>query len=316
MRSRRIAVPAVAASAAVLLGFLATSTALGGAQQQVPEELVFALVKNMYQATGMPDPEILVGSIPADLESRLYLPDGARVHGSIVREDGVTVVVSVDLSVEETKAALRREMPALGWTASEAYERIGQQTQQAALIPVLFCNEAYDQASFLVDSRGTTDSSLVRIDHAFDRGEGSGSVCRPRPERQRPEPPPRDLPRGPERVARSGNRLGLSAFRHPPSSPLASGRCLPGRSGTGTGASSTELSGPQLIEHYVAQLQEAGWVRAEPDGTPETYAAAWTLESESGGEPTHALLQVPRFPLLEHCWTIHLSTSWSTGQRR
>ncbi len=82
------------------------------------------------------------------------------------------------------------------------------------------------------------------------------------------------------------------------------------------GASSTELSGPELIEHYADQLQEAGWVRAEPDGTSETYAAAWTLESESGGEPTHALLQVARFPLLEHCWTIHLSTSWSTGQRR
>lgn len=316
MRSRRTAVPAVAASLAILLGSLATSTALGGAQQQVPEELVFALVKNMYQTTGMPDPEILVGSIPADLQSRLYLPDGARIHGSIVRADGVTVVASVALSVEETKAALRREMPVLGWTASEAYERIGQQTQQAALIPVLFCNEAYDQASFLVDSRGTTDSSLIRIDHALDRGEGAGSVCRPRPERQRPEPPPRDVPRGPERAARLGNRPSLGALRPPPPSPLASGRCLPGGGGSSWTTSSTELSGPELIEHYAAQLQEAGWVRAEPDGTPETYAAAWTSESESGGGLTHALLQVARFAPLEHCWTIRLSTSRPAGERR
>ena len=40
----------------------------------------------------------------------------------------------------------------------------------------------------------------------------------------------------------------------------------------GTGGSSTALTGPEIIEHYASQMEEAGWVRAEGGVSPEAYA--------------------------------------------
>ena len=298
----RLAVPLVLA---LMLG--GNAIARGGAanrQQQVPEEMVLALVKTMYQELGMPEPDVLSGAMPDDLRQRTYLPPGARIHGSIVYpDDRATVVVAVDSTIDETKAILRREMPTLGWTASEAFENIGPQTQGAVLIPVAFCNEAGDSVFAWVDARDADGAgSLLRFDYAGDR---EGSICRPRPQR-RPEPPRRDLPRGPERLT-VRERASLSDMRPPPPSPMASGACLPGGGGASSMTqTSTELSGREIVQHYADQLEAGGWTRNEPSGPPASFTAAWRRVID--GETSELLLHVIRHPGREHCFSIDLST--------
>jgi hypothetical protein len=206
-------------------------------------------------------------------------------------------------------AELRLQMPALGWTLSEAYDNIGPQTQRAALIPLLFCNEANESVFVLADGRGADASrSLLRIIVA---GDGEGSPCRPRPQPDRPAPLRRDPPRGPERV-RAGDRLRLGDLQPPPSSFMASGRCLPATSASST-TLSTELTAEQIVEHYAAQLAAAGWVREESDGPPPSAAAAWQRELD--GESFHVVLQAAQHPQLESCFSIHLSSNHDSNRR-
>ena len=300
------------AAMALMLGFAinaAPSSVAAGAQQRVPDEMVLALVKNMYQELGSPEPAILVGEMPAELRSRTYLPDNARVHGSVVYDDRATVIVGVDLGVEETKAALRREMPALGWRPAEAYDNIGPQTQGAILIPIAFCNEANDSILVLVDSRGSDgERSLLRMDYAGDK---EGSICRPRPQPRRPQPRRTDVPRGPERMA-ARDRLRLGDMRHPPLSPMASGRCPSGESSSST-MISTEFSGPEIVQHYAAQLEAVGWTRSEPGDSPASFTASWQQELE--GEPYVVVLQLVQLPQREHCFSIRLSSNGGLPRR-
>lgn len=301
------------AAMALMLGFAINATPssiAAGAQQRVPDEMVLALVKNMYQELGSPEPAILVGEMPADLRSRTYLPDNALVHGSVVYDDRATVIVGVDLGVEEAKAALRREMPALGWSPVEAFDNIGPQTQGAILIPIAFCNEANDSIFVLVDSRGSDgERSLLRMEYA---GDAEGSICRPRPQPRRPEPRPTGVPRGPERMAAS-DRLRLGDMRHPPLSPMASGRCPAGESSFGGAMISTELTGPEIVQYYAAQLEAVGWTRSEPDGPPASFTASWQQELE--GEPYVAVLAIVQLPQREHCFSIRLSSNWELPRR-
>jgi hypothetical protein len=256
--------------------------------------------------------------MPAELADRLWLPEGTRIYGSIVQEGSsvtvgdvtmpqqgsTTVIAGVEMPVEEVRAALRREMPALGWRTLETFDRMGPQTRQGALIPVVFCNETNDSVWVLADQRGGDDgSSLLRIAVS---GDGEGSPCRPRPTQSRPQPPPRDVPRGPERV-RMAERLSLMDLALPPSSFMASGRCPGGGGGFGSTSVSTELGSDEIIEHYAAQLEEAGWSRAEPDGPPPSTAAAWTRTVD--GQQELAMLQVAQWPQRENCFSLLLSTT-------
>lgn len=75
VRNRLLAVLVVVLVPVLVVAARAAATS----QQQVPEEMVVALVKNMYQAVGTPEPRVLVGQLPADIADLVWLPDGARV---------------------------------------------------------------------------------------------------------------------------------------------------------------------------------------------------------------------------------------------
>lgn len=305
------------------VGVLAARAATSAPQRQVPEEMVLALVKNMYQPVGSPEPSVLVGEMPEGLADRLWLPEDAQVYGTIVEEGivtqagdvsfsepgSITVVVGVGMQAEAVKARLREQMAALGWRSIEAFERIGPQTQQGALIPVVFCSETNEAVWVLADARGSdAGRSLLRINVSPDR---EGSPCRPQPERQLPRSPPRDVPPGPER-ARMAERLRLSDLTPPPSSFMAAGRCPAGSAGMSTTNVSTELSPAELVEHYAAQLEQVGWERSDPGSPPPAASAGWRRVLD--GESYEAVLQVVQHPGRPDCFSIQLATTFD-GQR-
>jgi hypothetical protein len=141
------------------LFFIAATATAGVAQQggTVPEEFLRAIVSA--------EAELLIGALPADLAATLSLPDGARVIGSVVRDDRsmATAYLTLARDPEASFAFFRQQMLDAGWrTPPEREPPRGFRTPGPETFSGVFCAPDGEHLSLsAADDAGNTVAHLT-----------------------------------------------------------------------------------------------------------------------------------------------------------
>lgn len=261
-----------------------------GQVREITPELVMGLLARPYQTAATDDPRLFIGALPPDMESLLYVPDGAIIHGSVAYGARGTVVVTVARTPAELWDEYQREMELRGWTPRDsgkgAIESLG-----GVSIPWVYCRDQAVSAFVTVMEREETMSRL-RIDYST---EGNGSPCDPR-------------------IARGRQQSRMEWLAPPPPTDLSIGACGNEVSGgaSQSGTFSSSLPGNELLRHYTAQLEGRGWTPLGDRPGVEFMTSRFVLREETGTESVTLLLApVPDRP---GCWSMLLhSTRLTSG---
>ena len=241
----------------------------------VPLELAAALVS----AGGFSaEPQILVGSMPDWIASRIYVPSGARVLGSAFLGTTVVAVVSLPAASDSVLVEFKRELLQRGWKTPPPPPNYGgggfrpavSATVDASLTRLTLCNDQQMLTASAARRRGTTTDVTFRV-----LGTGTYSPCHP--------------PQMPTGMARSP----LPTLFNPPNAADArmNGDCsstLMGSTGTGT-TLRTAMTAESLLDHYGRQLQDSGWTAAGERAS--IVGRSWT-RPDSSGAPVETVITV------------------------
>ncbi|HYD53377.1 MAG TPA: hypothetical protein VEA99_12140 [Gemmatimonadaceae bacterium] len=262
----------------LLLAVSSLSAAALAAQQRdrqpdsIPTELAVALMSSEYGGhSGGGVPLFTVGRAPERFPATLVPPGPARVVGGTW--DGASGAIIVTYPTREPVAVLRaREaLIAAGWKPPEPSDEGGFVVTSIFAGNDLLCRD--DQAVMLQPAH-PPGASAARITFR----EGAGSLCSHR----------RRMMRGPFRAA-----LRLPALR-PPAGAMAAG------SGSSTGddriETSTRLTAAQsaaeLLAHYGAQLEAAGWKGGSPAHAAEAAVQPFSAVDSTGAEWRGAIVAI------------------------
>jgi hypothetical protein len=236
----------------------------------VPEELVLRLLSSPGYDE---DLTLFVGEVPADLDAELPMPEGATPLGGLQRGDGsLTLVADVTASVPDVIGFYRTGLAEGGWTAVDPEAGLGH---AGVFVPpretewLILCRE---DAELLIGAFALGEGTDLRLNFSANL---EYSVCDERNRMPRDDGPLfRLLPRlvAPEGSQQLGGGSSGGGDRF-----LADARLI------------TALELPALLEHYAAQLTEAGWVR---EGGGDEEGAAWRFFSlaDAEGHVWHAIL--------------------------
>lgn len=255
----------------------------------IPAELATALIS----AGGMPgDPQILVGSLPGWLTSRLYVPSMWRVLGSaFIGTSAVAVVSSPDMP-EAVIATLKRELSTRGWKAPPPQPSYGgggfrpsvmQPNSPESTTRLTLCGDQQILSASATRRRGVTTDIVMRVSTASNY-----SSCNP-------PPMPAGMPRSP-----------YPTLFNPPNANEQSSACgndFFGSSGTGTTVR-LPMTSAALLDHYARQLQDSGW--HAPSDSGSIVGRTWT-KTDSAGAPVELTITVTSAMRDPSCRTLNLT---------
>jgi hypothetical protein len=98
---------------AVILFVPSIATAQAGRDALIPRELAEALISRA--GYGMSRPEIVVGTLPQTIATKIKLPMGARILGGMTTQEGATAIVVIDGALNTAAEQFHRDVIAQGW---------------------------------------------------------------------------------------------------------------------------------------------------------------------------------------------------------
>lgn len=242
-------------SISALALMLALTSAVSAQSRTVPEELVIGLLGGRGGVAN-----IEIGTLPQGFPADLRLPAGARVAGgmSTARASATAVVVVPD-DAANVRAVMESQLAQDGWgtrqsrSASIGFQRPGFQPGASERPGAgAFCKAGANlQVTAIPHESNVT---LLRLD--FVAPSPSRANC--------------DMP-----------AVGATAFLPRFTSPEGTRMERSGTGGSDDGAEAhatldSPLSAAELLAHYGAQLQEAGWIAKAAGGSTDTRVQDWT----------------------------------------
>lgn len=245
------------------LAFLAAPAAAQDRDEMVPRALLAALVE-----IGPEPGEILLGRLPTGFPAGLA-PPGARVVGSVVRHHFSTAVLALPGPPGEVADAYQRRLEGQGWTAPPTPTTGFLESRSRQ--PRVLCGTDSTAVLFQARARegGGSYLNLVRLD---------SSPCR------RPDPVMSGRAPRPALTPPEGARYGGGG----------GSESSPGYEATQM-TLHTEMAPAQLVAHYAAQLQGAGWTPG-PASPGEDVAAQSFRHRDAEGRSWHAVLEALAIP--------------------
>lgn len=255
------------------------------------EELALRLLDNSYFESSSAELKLLVGKIPEPIASEIDVLDGARVIGTLVRENESKIVLNTTASPEEVITKYEALLPSKDWNPLQ----MEREMQRGGFLPAeeftnywkyyrTFCREK-DKISLTIRARprqdGTTDLFLT-YSHGSDN-----SLCRRAGEM-------------------SGRMRGLRSqyIEHNliPALYAPKGTSSQQMGGSGGHSSTnqfvtlkTKLSISELLSHYGKQLEKAGW-QPLAQNTGENFAGQYWRFKDNLQNDWHALLLITALP--------------------
>lgn len=228
----------------------------------VPLEMVRTLTLTPFAEPGNP-PDVLVGRLPDRIEDVVPLPAGGRTIGSLVYRHHSVSAVAVPGPARALLDTVAARLIAGGWKKYEARRTHG--FESSGNIRPTYC--LGDSLSLYTSTaRNPNESQYV----LFVSAEGGAAyICR-------------DLEGAPSRQPWRGPELIPSLT--PPEGASTSG------GGTGGGSDEesararmrTDLTTTQLLDHYDAQLQAAGWTLVQRVAADDAALATYRVTDSKG----------------------------------
>lgn len=258
------------------VALIVVATAAVGARQQggtVPEEFLRAIVGA--------EAELLIGTMPAEVAAAVSLPDGARVIGSVVREEQSTSIAYLTLT-EDPEAGFeffRAQMLAAGWrTPPDRRPRRGFQAPGPERFSGAFCAPDGEHLSLsVVEDGGNTVAHITY----FSTYPSMNPCDRP----ERPQRPSNDL------------RERMPILDVPPDEHGERGRMGSSTVGGRDSAWSTvELTSERTAAGIAAgiaeQLEAKGWAPTSAADSEQALLRTWVRTFDDGFEALGSLVVV------------------------
>jgi len=260
----------------------------------IPLELVTALVASGGLGG---DPQILVGSMPGWVESRIVVPASMRILGSAFIGSTVVAVLRSSDSPEDAVATLKNELPKRGWKTPPPMPSYGGGFRPAPISAVpsgpptrlLFCGDQQLLNVSAVRRRGVSTDVTIRLTPVANY-----SPCKP------PE------------VPASMRQSTFPTLFNPANTDIRGGtddcaRSMSTSSGTGTTLRTT-MDPAALLEHYAKQIQDSGWTTPAKGGS--VVGRTWT-RTDSAGNPIELSLSVTSSAREASCYELSLQVRTS-----
>ncbi len=246
--------------------------------------------------------QILPGQLPDQLPVEIPIPEGSRVLGSLIRNpESIEMLLDTYLPPEQVLTFYRQRMETMGWQTTDIYRpnrgglmpsgsrsRGGNETFYKGLSDPSLTVNGLGISSAWVDEFNRNRSGPVLTVNAYP-GKGNMADLRLNLNMNGPFPPgpPRHMRRFPSRNIVSL----LPALEAPEESNLTGG----GSGGSLNGAHSeitleTNIDFSTLVDHYKAQLEQAGCVLTEESQDGPLAWITWTLED--GDKQCHGFFMI------------------------
>jgi hypothetical protein len=253
------------------VAILAADGRPAAAQDAVPMELVRVLV-----LSGRTLPDIAVGRVPAGFPAGV-VPAGARVVGGARGDYGTMAVAAVAQPVREAEAALRQALMSSGWTDQSPMRQQTGFISNTSELPSILC-QGKTALNFTAVPRDAGGSYLRLL---FYAPETEYSPCQH------------------SWMVQSGAAADtrIPALVGPPGVPVMAS----GSSFSSDGAASTRgrmraaMAPAQILAHYAAQLQQAGWTPSPPVAGSDVGTQTFRMRDPAGKE-VFGVLAVVAYP--------------------
>lgn len=262
----------------VALAALSLSTVAANAQgrtlynsDQIPREFVLALL--MVHGGTSEVPDLLVGAVPRGLGPRIFVPEGARMLGSMMSLASASILYESSLPVDSLRSLIERSLPRHGWRAmAPPGDRVGGFRPARLRTSPVYCAGS-DQLTFQLIRRGG-QGTLVRM-HVTDDDERCAPIRMTRAESD-------------------AAYLRLPTLVNPRGAETPSPACLVG-AGNGTTSRTTvetSISSDSLLAHYDRQLADSGW-KAAPAPRDHEVSRSWTRRTAVAEETATITVSSP-----------------------
>jgi hypothetical protein len=268
-------------------------------------ELAIRLLSPRYPGSeSLQVTDLLPGQLPPNTPIELPLPSDARLIGSVVRGQDSTTLFDTDLTSEELLAFYRERLTAIGWTEQEQFP---PPQQQSGFVRAMPHQIAY--ALFFATSQGPLlrltampgPANMIETQLALEMNPGRHG-------------------HGPLRRQLIAEMELLPPLLAPDGSQQ---RTLGGGGGGGEWRANAELTTDldfaAATEHYMRQLEAAGWGESSHGEGDRVRWSVWNF-ADKDGEPWRAYLFVfqrpdePKHYFLDiHCQWAGVNVSGGSG---
>lgn len=236
---------------------------IGGDEESL-REFIQRYFSPIYPGSGEDERKILIGSLPDDLPIDLPLPEGAQVVASVQEPSAFTqVILDASQTPEEVEAFYTQSLSELGWQPAPEHQPGGGFVSSGDL-GGRFClgdGDAYLEVGSLEMPDGLTDVRLTLqapVKYFPCQEQDAGYMD-------------------------AGSRI-IPSLEAPQGVQIPSSGAGSSSDGSAynTADLETNLSIDELLMHYNAQMEQAGWELVD-QGTSEVVAwSAWNLIDEKG----------------------------------
>lgn len=251
-----------------------------GGDEATLREFIQRYLTPVYPGAPTGDTKVRIGKLPEEMPVEIPLPEGARVVASVQQPQPYTqIILDVPQTPEEITAFYAKALSENGWQPAPQGSQGGGFVGPAD-VGERYClkeGEAYLEIMSLEKGEGPTD---VRLNLS---SQANYQVCQER---------------GPESMEQ-----GMSLI---PSLKAPSGARMTGGGGgggsDGSAYSSTDmessLTAAELLAHYNAQLEQAGWKMVDQGLTDVVGWSTWKLTDKDGKEwgGTLMVMEKPLIP--------------------
>ncbi len=265
-RGLRAALSLGIATAVQSHGIGAQTRRLSDASDSIPRSLAEAVIDPMGTMRMMAGgrPRLVVGTLPAGLARRLWLPPGSTILGGIESSGFGLAIIRAPMSADSLAAAFNREQPKLGWTLPPARTGLSAGFVSASQVP-----NTNNNGTPTFCSGGTTLTiGITPIDPMTweiraTAMDFANAICHP-------PTIPRVIP----------GRTDYPTLINPPATGNGFGVPCGNFNSTGGGTTrlQTRMSATDVLAHYAKQLTDSGWT-ASPT---EILSRTWTRTDTSG----------------------------------
>ena len=235
-----------------------------GGDEATLREFIQRYLTPAYPGAPAGDTKVWIGKLPEDLPVKIPLPDGARIIASVEQPQPYTqVILDVDKAPEEITAFYAKALSENGWQPAPQVSSGGGFVGPAD-VGERYClkgGEAYLEIMSLAKSEGPTDVRLnltAPVDSHMCQEGGQESMDQ-------------------------GMSL-IPSLKAPRGAQMTGGGA--GSSGNGSAYSTTDmesnLTAEELLAHYNAQLEAAGWELVDQGVADVVGWSAWKLTDKDG----------------------------------